>query len=353
MATYKTCFVDNDTVLFRAAKSCQEDFIIVEHKQTGWQQRFEGVSKFYGLGKDKNKGWIGEQNAKREGSGKPLISAQDFIITEHAELPKGKSKDQVIEEALTHIDFAVGRIKKTMDAEDYQLGIAGNGKNWRFDHAHILPYKGNRKPKPIFFAEVKEAFVDKYKKHVFLVDNMEVDDKLGIIGWKNYQDFLRTGKWENILAYVDKDLKMIISPSFNYDKPEEGIRIPTPQEAAFCFCTQLLSGDKGTDNIQGLPTLTREFQEKYNLRKTRGIGVETVHKVLEGLSIKESFERVVEAYRGFYGVDKKPFTSFRGETFEWNYLDYLKENALLLWMRRNEDEFYDIEDTLKRLKIEY
>ena len=65
------------------------------------------------------------------------------------------------------------------------------------------------------------------------------------------------------------------------------------------------------------------------------------------------FERVVEAYRGYYGDVKQQFTSFRGEVFQWNYLDYLKENALLLWMQRYEGQLYDIEDTLKLLKIEY
>ena len=350
MNTYKMCYVDFDTCLFRAAKSCQKDFIIVVEKETGVKQRFDGVSKFYGLGPSKSKGWIGEQNKIRESLGQPLLTVDDFTIEEHAELVN--DFDTVIQNALSQLDYAVGRIKKASEAEDYRLCIGGSS-NWRYDKAHIKTYKGMRKAKPLLFLEVKEAFVSKYKNKVIIVDGFEVDDFLGIMGWQNYQNYVKTGVYENILSYVDKDLLSIISPHFNYDKPEEGISIPTPTEAAFHFCSQLLSGDLSTDNIQGLPALTKEFQEKYGLRKTKGIGKETAHKILEGLSIKEMFERVVEAYRGYYGDVKQPFTSFRGEVFQWNYLDYLKENALMLWMQRYEGQLYDIEDTLKLLKIEY
>ena len=146
---------------------------------------------------------------------------------------------------------------------------------------------------------------------------------------------------------------MIISPHFNYDKCDEGIEINTPEEAAKWFCLQLLVGDKTTDNIQGLPNLSPEFQEKYELRKCRGLGKETALKILEGKNIKESFEVVVEAYKSYYGEDKKKLLTFRGEELEYNWLDYLKENGLLLWMRREPDEMYNIEDTLKRLGIKY
>lgn len=347
---YKMCHVDADTLLFRAAKSCQKDFIIVMHKETGWKQRFDGVSKFYGLKRSRDGGWIGEQNTIREKQGKHLISVDDFNIEECAELVD--SEEVVLEKALMMVDVTVGRIKKTSNAEDYRLYIGGTG-NWRYDAANILPYKGNRKPKPIFFLEVKEAMMKKYKNKIVIVDNAEVDDKIGEIGWQNFLNFRKTGKWGDVLSYIDKDLKMIISPHFNYDKCEEGIEINTPEEAARWFCLQLLTGDKNTDNIQGLPNLSPEFQSKYELRKCRGLGKETALKLIEGKSIKEAFEIVVEAYKSYYGNDKHKLLTFRGETLEYTWLDFLRENALLLWMRREPNEMYNIEDTLKRLNIKY
>jgi len=350
MPEYKLCYTDADTMLFRAAKSCQKDFIIVRHKETRWTQRFDGVSKFYGLGKSKNKGWIGEQNEIRKSKNKQPISVDDFEIEEHAELID--TLDVCIEQAISQIDYCVGKIKKASNAEDYRLCIGGTG-NFRYDIANILPYKGNRKPKPILFLEVKEALIQKYKNKIIIVDGEEVDDFLGQKGFENYKNFLKTGKWENVLSYIDKDINMVISPHFNYDKTEDPIKITTPEEAAHSFCIQLLIGDKSSDNIQGLPTLHPDTQQKYQLRKCRGLGKETAKALLEGCSIKESFERVVEAYKMYYGEEKKEFTSFRGEKFMWNWLDYLRENSILLWMRRTPNEIYDIEETLKRLKINY
>mgnify|MGYP003609052013 CR=1 FL=1 len=350
MPKYKICYVDADTLLYRAAKSCQTDYIAVTHIATGATKRFKGVSEFYGLGKSKNKGWIGETNAKREAEGKPALTVDDFTIEQCAEV--SGNHEEVLAIALESIDRGVGRIKKYSEAEDYKLCL-GDGGNFRYDVAHILPYKGNRTDKPLLFLELKELMVNKYKSKIILVKDQEVDDYLGIVGFTNYQNFLKTKKWENILSFIDKDLRMILSPSFNYDKCEDGISIPTPEEAARYFCCQLLSGDKTTDNIQGLPNFSDDFRAKHNLGKTRGIGKATALNVLEGKSIKEMFEFVVDAYKCYYGEEKKPFTSFRGEEFYWNYLDYLKENAILLWMRRFENEMYDITTTLDRLKIKY
>lgn len=345
------CYVDWDTPLYKAASKTQTNFILCTDKTTGEKYRFSGVREFYGnSNKKKDGGWIAEQNKERAETDQSLISAEDYIIEECAEL--SGTIEEVLEVAMETLDYAVGRIKKHSNAEDYKLCIGGEG-NWRYNAAHILPYKGNRKEKPILFMELKEAFIEKYKNKVIIVDGQEVDDYLGQIGWQNYLNFRKTGKYDNILSYVDKDLKMIISPHFNYDKPEDGIEIPTPEDAARWFCTQLLTGDKGTDNIQGLPNLSSDFQERYGLRKCRGVGKATAFQLLEGKPIKECFEVVVEAYKCYYGEDKKDFVSFRGERFKWNWLDYLKENGLLLWMRRYPDEMYDIEDTLKRLGVVY
>ena len=349
--SYKMCYVDADTALFRCAKSCQEDYIIVKHKTVNWEKEFRNVTEFYGTKrKTKDGGWIELENKNRAIKNKPPISYEMFDIFEHSRLLDEKEK--VLDQAVENFDRFVGKIKKHSEAEDYKLCIGGEG-NWRYEVATILPYKGNRKAKPLLFLEFKERIIDKYKNKIIVVDNREVDDYLGIVGFKNYQNYLKTKQWDNVLSFVDKDLQMIISPHFNYDKIEEGITITTPTLAAQRFCSQLLSGDKSTDNIQGLPTLTRELQEKYKLRKVNGIGKDTANKLVEGKSIKECFELVVECYKAYYGEDKKEFVSFSGVKYQYNWLDYIKENALLLFMQRSESEFYDIEDTFKRLKINY
>lgn len=354
-STYECCYVDFDTVLYRAASMVQQNYIMVTHKATGKSKRFDGVTKFYGKGKAQDGGWIGEQNQRRSEAGKPLIKAEDFVIEEMAELREvpPEYKD-VMDWALSTIDYKVGDIKKTSQAETYVLGIGGSS-NFRYDAAHILPYKGKRKPKPLMFEELREAFINKYKSKVMIArDGLEQDDEVSIKGWESHRHFLKTGKHKYVLAYIDKDINSVPCPYFNYDKCEEGIITPTIEDCARAFCSQLLSGDLSTDNIQGLPNLGVEFAAKYGLPKPRGVGKATALKVLEDCKTpKEMYERVIEAYKAYYGTESFAFKSFRGEESNRTWLDMLRENALLLHMMRKHDERFDIEQTFKRMEIDY
>jgi hypothetical protein len=67
------------------------------------------------------------------------------------------------------------------------------------------------------------------------------------------------------------------------------------------------------------------------------------------------YERVVEAYRTYYGEDEFEFTSHRGEVSKRTWLDMLKENAILLYMLRDYKEagVYDITKTFNKLGVSY
>lgn len=352
---YKCCYIDFDTVLYRSSKSVQKSSILVTHNEEGWSKQFDGVSKFYGLGNTKAKGWIGEENVKREQEGKPLYDVSQFTIENIEELnPELGSHKNILMSAMDLIDYRVGAIKKVCNADKYVLGIGGNS-NFRYEAAHILPYKGKRVAKPIIFEELREAFIKKYGSKVSIArDGMEQDDEISIRGWESYFHSLKTGSHKYVLGFIDKDLLMVPCPSFNYDKPEDGITIPTIEDCARMFCSQLLSGDKSTDNIQGLPDLSKEFRTKYSIGQHKGVGKATALKVLEGCnSPVEMYNRVVEAYKSFYGVSSFEFTSHRGEVSQRIWLDMLRENALLLHMMRKPNERYDIEETFKRLGVDY
>lgn len=350
---YDLCIVDADTILYQAAALLQENSILVTHKQSGRKKKFKGVKDFYGLGKSKDKGWIGQQNALRKEKGQPLLSVDDFDIEQTAELKDAPPGMTLLEYGLQTIDFKVGDIKRVMDAESYQLYIGGSG-NFRFDAAHILPYKGQRTDKPLMFKELRDAFLDKYRSKVVVARNgLEADDEVSIKGWESYRHFLKTGEHKYILSYVDKDLKSIPCPYFNYMKIEEGITYPTIEDCARHFCIQLLCGDKSTDNIQGLPNISKEFASKYNVTQ-RGIGFATAEKILSGCTTpKEMYSTVVEAYKSYYGEDEFEFTSFRGEKSMRTWLDMLRENAILLYMCRTYDEAgnWDIAVTLNRMGV--
>ena len=352
---YETCYVDFDTVLFRSAKMLQEDYIVVTNKR-GQKKEFKNVTAFYGRGKAKDGGYIGEQNAQRAEKGLPPISASDYTIETAARVKESPEPNMsIIEYGLSQIDYKVGDIKKASKAKDYVLGIGGLLPNFRYDAAHIIPYKGERKAKPILFLELREAFIQKYKNKILIAkDGLETDDEISIKGWESYRHFLKTGKHKYVIGFVDKDLRMTPCPSFNYDKVEEGISTPSIEDCARAFATQILSGDLSTDNITGLPNLHPEFCAKYGLAKPRGVGKATALQILEDCKTpKEMYERVVEAYRTYYGEDEFDFTSHRGEVSKRTWLDMLKENALLLYMLRDysEEGCYDISVTLKRLGV--
>jgi hypothetical protein len=174
----------------------------------------------------------------------------------------------------------------------------------------------------------------KYKDKIVIGENIESDD---VISRLLFQSYLRAGrdlgKVDCVGVAVDKDLNQIPYILFNFQKPEEGLKKITPLEAAFSLGKQMLMGDS-TDSIVGLPVIVPDLCTKYELRKSKTIGETTAINYLKGcVSPTEIFERVVEAYRAFYGDDKKDFVSFRGDKSERNWLDHADEQFQLLRMR--------------------
>ena len=351
---YEVCYVDFDTVLFRSAKLLQEDYIIVTSKK-GSKKEFKNVTSFYGRGKARDGGWIGEQNEKRLLKDLPPLKAEDFTIEASARVKESPDPNlTIIEYGLSQIDYKVGAIKKASKAKTYVLGIGGLTPNFRYDAAHITPYKGARKAKPLLFLELREAFLQKYKNKVMIArDGLELDDEASIKGWESYHHFLETGKYKYVLAFVDKDLNMTPCPSFNYDKTEEGIISPELTECIRAYAQQCLSGDL-VDNVTGLPNLNPDFCKKYGLAKPVGVGKATAIQILKDCTTpKDMFERVVEAYRTYYGEEEFEFTSHRGEVSKRTWLDMLKENAILVYMIQKYEEagVYDISEMLKKMGI--
>lgn len=344
---YKTIFIDADTPIFKAAKSVQTDYIVATHKGSGWSQRFKNITELWGHHSKKAGGWLAERNQSNpDDQWKP----EDLVVEELAELSTEITDH--LEYTFMQFNSFIGRVKKWNFADDYFLFIGGEG-NFRYDAAQIQPYKGLRKDKPLLFQELKEKIVQQYQHKIKLSNNRESDDELSMVAWDNYLNFRKTGVWNNLISFVDKDLNMCPSPRINYEHDAPEVYIPTIEECALAFCSQLLSGDL-TDNIAGLPNFTQDMQEKYEMGKTRGIGVATAQRFLRTCKTpKEMYERVVEAYKSYYGVEKKEVTGYRGNKLKYNYLDYINEWAVLLWMQRTPDDKFDIRERLVAMGIEY
>jgi hypothetical protein len=344
---------DHDTALFRAAKFVQEDYVIISHYSFDSPMELRNKTEFWGHHGKKEGGWLGEHNAEREENELPPYPPEEFEIESLCRLLP--EIEDHMEEAERNFDISVGALKKTELADDYLL-IIGGGDNFRYDIAQELPYKGERKEKPILFAKLRKRVIKKYRSRMVVTRGTEADDEMSKLGKENYLHYKDTGEWKYLLSYIDKDLKMIMSPHINPDKLEEGVQFNSPLEAARCYASQLLTGDKSVDNIPGLPDVSTELREKYGVRKAKGVGKATADGLLASCETpKELFERVCEAYKDHYGEDDTyAFTNFRDEHLEWTWKDFLKGRASLLWMYRDDSKEYDIfEDTFKKLKVRH
>ncbi len=328
---FELFIVDSDTALFTAAKYVQEDYVVVKSKLTGVEREFKNKTTFLGTKKSGDiGGWMGELNTWLG----TTFNRDDFEVTQMTRLRTDITNH--LEEAEKQFAYFVRGIKALELAKDYRLCIGGEG-NFRYDIAKILPYKGMRKEKPLIFSELKTKVCSQYKSKIILANNCESDDTLGIYGAKSQSNFRKTGKYLYVLGYTDKDIRQIWGPTVFLNNKEAGIKFLTPMEAAHHFAFQLLKGDKTVDNIQGLPGLAQETREKYRIRNTVGCGEVAATAILEGCTeIKELFERVVECYKAYY-VDP---VMVQGVEYTWK--DFLRENAILLWMMRTPDQRFDI-----------
>ena len=360
---YSDCIsvVDADTILYQAALSLQEDYITATHVDTGWCKDFKNVSEFRGRKKTHDGGWIGEQNAKRADDNQ--IVASSFAIEE---------KSRVINEdfvAMGRVNFKIKDIIAATGCKAIKLLIGGD-ENFRYELAQTRPYKENRGAKPLRYAEVREWMVGKFTDFVpkedagegditvpvalEIADGEEADDAAGCYGYEDYLHHLNTGLHLYILCYIDKDLKMIPGLAYNYN-PKIGtvneVHEISVFDAAKSFCIQLLIGDS-VDTIPGLPNLSPEIQEKYGLRKSRGVGLTSAEGVLKDCdTVKCLFERVVECYIAYHGNNPKEFTSFRGDKTMRTWIDHMSEAGNLLWMRREKGKEWDTKKSLERMGI--
>ena len=322
--------VDADTLLFRSAVRLQENYILVTHKKTGKTKEFANKTKFWGHHLKKSGGWLADYNNVRVGKDLPVLTHDSFEVEEFSRPKEGIENH--VKEGYFYFKKLIQELKNTGFAKEILI-LLGKGGNFRYDVAQTLKYKGKRKEKPIFFEKVKKAVTLKLSHLIELVEDKEVDDQMAVYGMENLRHFKNTGNWLYVLSYVDKDLKMIESPYFNYDNEFPAIEVINRIDAATWYGMQLLMGDKSTDNIQGLPQLTTEIKTKYELPNRKGVGEATTRKLLERCNkASEVFTIVCECYRSYYGDGITEFKSHEGKSLSWTWQDFLQETAMLIFM---------------------
>ena len=360
MVKQYTAIIDVDTLIIHAALAGQETSVLVTHKATGWQKTFKNKTLFHGHHLKREGGWLAEVNKGKIEKGLDPVSPDDFTV----EPVVTKIEDQHTEDGnlITGETVVKGRFKNKIEAitcqdwcKDFKICF-GTGKNFRYDIAQTQPYKENRPEKPLLYDAVKEYMLWKYKDKMLIVDGVETDE---IVTQEIWKAWIKSGrdfdKLDVVSCHIDKDISQFPCLWYNFDKPENGLTQITPLQAVKNLAVQHLKGDT-IDSVPGLPELPAEMFKKYSIRKPGklGLGEKTARNLIDPCETpKEVFERVVEAYKGYYGEERIQFVSFRGENSDRDWLDHLNEQFRLLRMRTDvSKDVGHVMDFLKAMEIE-
>lgn len=324
--TKKTLFVDFDSPIVASASMCETKRCIAIYVPTGKEKLFESKTHF--------NTWLKQQTKYKK---------EDF---EFKVSPKLKEEPEV---AFSMIKKKVDEILQAVECDDWFLCIQGD-TNFRKDRTSVfVDYKGQRIEKPILFKDCVDYVKRKYKRNLIISDGEETDDVVNKLAWKSYRIACKTGKKSDapyIIGYIDKDIIANGRGIFvNYNKLDEGVHWVGEHKQTMNFWIQTLMGDT-VDNIGGIRKLTPETVEKYKIRKNKsgmdgmtGCGSVAAAKILEGCETeKEMAERVIECYKQSWGN-------------EW--YDCLDENAFHLYLRREDDEMFELGKYLESIGVEY
>lgn len=228
---------------------------------------------------------------------------------EQAELSVLDLKEEYIPEPVENVLHSLKlMLESVFDAFDnitgYQIYLTG-ANNYRNDIGTIKKYKGNRfekdgvtpKRRPHWLNTCREYLVDQWGAKI--EEGQEADDALGI----NQTE-------DTCICSIDKDLLMIPGKHYNWNTDKH--TVISEIEGLQNFYQQLVTGDS-TDNILGL----------------YGVGPKAkMLKEIKKCYIEEDMlEIVLEQYKKRFG----------------NYAEqFLVENSRLLWIRRNEDELWEL-----------
>ena len=213
----------------------------------------------------------------------------------------GYEKDVYVQPLLAAINTYKAKIeayKKLFKTNDIRVVLTGS-ENFRNEVAVSRPYKGTRtQDKPYNYPDLKVYLVE---EGAIVTVNEEADDYLSYMTHLNYN---------TVAVTTDKDAYN--TPSYIYNPKKGELTHVSQEDADKTFWTQVLTGDS-VDNIPGLPR----------------VGKVTSEAILEGCTTyRECEQAVAMAYACHRDIN--------------NPEEYLTEQGVLLWMRREPEEMWRI-----------
>ena len=220
-----------------------------------------------------------------------LFDPGDYVLTDRIEA-------ESLGNAIHNIQTKIESILAATRANTFIIYLTGNGN---FRDELVSDYKANRDPshKPVHYKAMKEYMIE--KMGAVLVEGQEADDAMSIEQVNSFED--------TIICTIDKDLMMVPGSHYNWGK--ESVFEVSEREGEIFFYKQIITGDKGTDNISGLYHLTGKKATKKLLTPLDDIMEEKeMWKYVKGLFVDIPEETIIT-------------------------------NARLLWMRRQENEMWE------------
>ena len=304
---YRLCAVDADSIAYSAACSAEKTEYELYDTNGDFVERFKSAKE-----------------CKSH-----LTELEEFLMEDVSGYERRSVVvDSGIEAATKALKSIVKQITTEVTANDYRYYLTGEN-NFRKDVATLKKYKGNRDDvlKPKYLNAMREYLISNYQ--AIVIDRAEADDATSVALYNAFKKL--EVACDVCLVSIDKDL--LGTPGVHYNfKKKEWIFIDEFTADHHLF-KQSLTGDR-TDNIGGLNDLTKEFREKYNLSKRKGVGDVTADALLSDCKDKyEMYQKVTDAYFDWYGhiFVYKDWTGVnRFGTFE----DIANENIELVFMER-------------------
>jgi len=184
MSNFQTAIVDADFIKYAAAACGETRSILVINNETGNEYKFKTRTEFYGRGKAKNGGWLGEYNLAKDLN----LSAEDFTIQDVQTKLDFSNCTNVV-------DYQIKSSLAGLGTKKYKAFI-GRGDSFRVERSTLLKYKGHRTSllKPLYLKDVEEYLIDTYNAEI--VTGIENDDRCVMECYKQPN---------NILMAAEKD----------------------------------------------------------------------------------------------------------------------------------------------------
>lgn len=320
--------IDIDYIRYAAASVGESRSIIAIHKQSGREHPFNNRTEFWGRGKNKDGGWLGELNKSRTS---PFI-ADEFEIKD---VQTPEPIENVLHTAKTMFESAV----KAAGADDY-ISFIGKGDSFRVELSTLMKYKGQRANllKPLYLDDVSNYLLHKFKPVV--CEELEVDDVVVIESYK---------KPDHVVIGIDKDYQGCPIKLFNPNYPEWGVQ----------NCNQfgkLWRDDKG--KVRGIGRMFFYFQmcsqdtsDNYAANcfsDLKWADVSAYNALKDVGNDREAFLKIKEIFQTLY-PEPKLVTGWRGDEFEIDWLYVASEMWNMARMRRWKDDNVSFEEAMNKV----